>query len=353
MEQFTAIGLDVAVVVTIAVCIYGAAKKGFLRTVIQMAAYIGILMVSTTVARVAAPVVYTRVVEPALFERYQVEGAQQENSADTADEQKDNADLVSLRGENAAGSQLVFRSGTDAAQVRQVALTAGTSSPLLMRTAFGAILQPERDTPEEPQDEPTESQPDATNGQDSGQEAVRGVIDEVLDQLGESGAKYGALLRERLAALDLDQIDLGTLDLESLGLDDLTRENAGDFDALIPPELREEIMREITNQTVRPAVIGALQVVCFAVTFGVLSVVANLLLMALGVVRYLPLIGRINAFFGGIVGLCQGLLLVWVAALLLYGVLQLCGGSWWIFSNDLLEQSFLFRYFIIPGVLGS
>ena len=45
MDSLTAIGLDVAAVAVVVYCAYAAAKKGFLRTVVQMIAYVAVLAV--------------------------------------------------------------------------------------------------------------------------------------------------------------------------------------------------------------------------------------------------------------------------------------------------------------------
>ena len=64
---FVFLGLDAAVLVIIGHCVYAAAKKGFLQTVAQMAAYLAVVFVASVISRAAAPLIYDRLVEPMLF----------------------------------------------------------------------------------------------------------------------------------------------------------------------------------------------------------------------------------------------------------------------------------------------
>ena len=86
MEQLMAICLDLIAVGIIISCMNAAAKKGFLRTVVQMVAYIVILLASSFLSRAAAPVIYDHVVQPMIFE-----SVRPEQEIDP-----DNAALISL-----------------------------------------------------------------------------------------------------------------------------------------------------------------------------------------------------------------------------------------------------------------
>ena len=88
MEWIAAIALDFTAVWIVIYCAHAAAKKGFLRTVVQMAAYVGVLAFSSHLSGEAAPVIYERVVEPMLFESSQ--------SQDDRPRELKNADLVSF-----------------------------------------------------------------------------------------------------------------------------------------------------------------------------------------------------------------------------------------------------------------
>ena len=59
------------------------------------------------------------------------------------------------------------------------------------------------------------------------------------------------------------------------------------------------------------------------------------------------------ALLGGAVGVLEGVLLVWVFAFLLRGLLGMYPEGWWIFRADTIGHTFLFRYFADPTLLGQ
>lgn len=52
-------------------------------------------------------------------------------------------------------------------------------------------------------------------------------------------------------------------------------------------------------------------------------------------------------------GVLEGVLLVWVFAFLLRGLLGIYPEGWWIFRADTIGHTFLFRYFADPTLLGQ
>ena len=56
--SYVSIGLDLAALAIVVWCARAAAKKGFLRTVLQMVAYVVILAVAAAVSKAAAPILY-------------------------------------------------------------------------------------------------------------------------------------------------------------------------------------------------------------------------------------------------------------------------------------------------------
>ena len=51
------------------------------------------------------------------------------------------------------------------------------------------------------------------------------------------------------------------------------------------------------------------------------------------------------------VGILQGVLIVWVVGLLFKGLFYFSPDGWWIFNSDVVGSTFLFRYFMEPGLL--
>lgn len=234
--DIAAIVLDIAAVAIVIYCAHAAARKGFLRTVIQMVAYVAIILAASFFSRAAAPVVYDRVVEPMITQRQE------------APREPGGADLIS----------------------------------------------------------------------------------------------YGR------AGL-LSALDDGLGALES-GLDSVKELLPDEFD---PQALADGLVDELADATLRPLMISAIGMIGFVLLFSILSIVANILLSTLGIVNHLPVVGPINALLGGAVGILEGLLLVWVFAFLLRGLLGIYPEGWWIFRADTIGHTFLFRYFADPTLLGQ
>lgn len=285
MNFYVAVGLDAVTLLIVGYCIYAATKKGFLRTVVQMVAYVLVLVVASTVSRAAAPILYDRVVEPMLFERG-------DNAANRG-ERLSNADLVSRIYDPTADPALAgsVTGGYAPAQAQSGRMQALALAPYARWISAQPVhatslrVQPEKD-----------------------------LLSSIVDFL--------------------DENELKKL-LEENGLEEMT----------------DDLLSEIAENTVRPMAINALSMIGFVLLFGLLSILMNLLLSTLGIIRYVPVIGGLNAFLGAVVGAIQGLLLMWLAALLLNSLLDLNHGQWWIFSESILDKTFLFRYFSDPGLL--
>ena len=237
--NYVSVGLDIVALAVVVWCARAAAKKGFLRTVLQMVAYVVILAVAAVVSKAAAPILYDRVLEPMLLDQRPA----QEESA-----QKQNADLV----------------------------YAGPA----------------------------------------------GVLSFVEDLMGSA--------------------------------EGLSQELQAAAEELLPEDLDPEALaEEFADAALRPLALNAIRMVTFAVLFVGLSLVANLLLSMLGLVNYLPVVGPINALLGMLVGILQGLLIVWILGLLLHGLLQLYPEGFWIFDPGVIDQTWLFRYIANPSLLGG
>lgn len=233
--DIAAVGLDIAAVAIVVYCAHAAAKKGFLRTVIQMVAYVAIILAASFFSRAAAPVIYDRVVEPMITRQ-------------EAPREPGGAELVSY---GRVGMLSAFDDGLDA-------LESGIGS----------------------------------------------VKDMLSDELG-------------------------------------------------PQALADGIVDELADATLRPLMVSAIGMIGFVLIFSILSIVANILLSTLGIVNHLPVVGPINALLGGAVGVLEGVLLVWVFAFLLRGLLGIYPEGWWVFDADTIGHTFLFRYFADPTLLGQ
>ena len=229
---FVSLGLDAAVLVIIGHCVYAAAKKGFLRTVAQMAAYLAVVLVASVISRAAAPLIYDRLVEPMLFGNAPMQ----------------NAFLAAVRPQNLMAA-----------------------APRLLEMLPKGI--------------------DLEYWLEKAQEGMGGITEEILESLLES--------------------------------------------------------------TIRPAAVQAISALCFTVLFAALSAGVHVFLSAAGIVKHITGFGPVNSFLGAVVGAAEGLLLAFLLAFFLRGMLILGQGEWWFFTEQAAQKSWIFRYFFDPSLLAA
>lgn len=286
MEFAIVLGLDIAAAAIIIYCMCAAARKGFLRTVVQMIAYVVIIFVASTVSRSVAPVIYDHFVEPMIMNPSGASsGAAREvsSSSGSTDEVMKNADLVALS--ESAGS----------AGYTEVARMIVVETPVAVR------MSELSDT----------------------EEIAKSL-------LSDTASTAGSMIDDAIGSLD-----------EMLG------ENASADDFV------GEIVGEIADAALRPLITNGITMVAFVVIFALLSIVANIVLGMLGIINHLPVIGKLNSLLGGAVGILQGLLIVWVLALLLRGLLNIYPDGVWKITQEIVDSTHLFKYFANPGLISG
>ena len=105
----------------------------------------------------------------------------------------------------------------------------------------------------------------------------------------------------------------------------------------------------MTNSVIAPIVISLLKAIVFCVIFGVLSMAVNRLSQVLHTVNAIPVIGGINSLLGGVLGLVQGMLYVFVLAAVVWILISVTGDSLSFITNKIINDSHLFKYFYNAG----
>lgn len=116
-------------------------------------------------------------------------------------------------------------------------------------------------------------------------------------------------------------------------------------------DVTDGLIGDLADATLRPMMISTISAIGFVLLFAVLSLAANILLSALGIINHLPVIGTLNAALGCVVGILQGLLIVWILGVLISGVLNLNSDGWWIFTQEAVGHTHIFHYFLTPELL--
>ena len=105
----------------------------------------------------------------------------------------------------------------------------------------------------------------------------------------------------------------------------------------------------LVNTIISPLVTGLLKAILFCVIFGLLMFFVNKLSHLLRAIKVIPIVGGINSLLGGILGLLHGILVVFVLAAAVWVVVSISGDSLSFITNQIINDSYLFKYFYKAG----
>jgi uncharacterized membrane protein required for colicin V production len=100
----------------------------------------------------------------------------------------------------------------------------------------------------------------------------------------------------------------------------------------------------ITDAILLPIVTMLLQAVLFLILLGICLFLVRRLARAAWIVRKIPIIGSVNALFGGILGCLQGFLLLAVLIGIVSFLAAVSGGNETWLSEEVIRHTYLFRY---------
>ena len=107
----------------------------------------------------------------------------------------------------------------------------------------------------------------------------------------------------------------------------------------------EEITNNIVSNYLAPIVIKVISALVFVVLFVVLLFACKLLSKALKLVNKLPLIGKLNEFLGGVLGVLQGVVIALAVCWVLVAVTNDGGSLFKIITAETIEHSLILKTF--------
>ena len=99
----------------------------------------------------------------------------------------------------------------------------------------------------------------------------------------------------------------------------------------------------VEETVLRPVIEPLLEMILFVLVLLILLAVVSLLAKGSKSVNEVPVIGKVNAFFGGIVGFINGVVLLFAAAAILNVFIHLNGATEYV-SEPLIGKSLFFHY---------
>lgn len=110
----------------------------------------------------------------------------------------------------------------------------------------------------------------------------------------------------------------------------------------------------IMEGLIDPLALGIVRGICFVGLFIAIGFIVRLILPIFKGFNYIPIIGGLNSFLGGISGILLGVVYVYVGAGILWILLTFLGGIFPFFSFEMVEKTVLLRLFFnsLPWMSG-
>ena len=100
--------------------------------------------------------------------------------------------------------------------------------------------------------------------------------------------------------------------------------------------------KAVLDNVAKPIVLVPLRTIIFVVLFILIFIILSIVIKATSVINKLPLIGQLNSLLGGVAGLLQGLVIVFIVVIIAHMAVELTNNTL-IFLNDMtINKSFAF-----------
>lgn len=109
-------------------------------------------------------------------------------------------------------------------------------------------------------------------------------------------------------------------------------------------ETRDSFKGAVMNGIVRPNCILLIRTIAFGVIFFLVNLALVIAAAATNLVAKMPVIGKVNSLLGCILGLVEGLFVVFVVCLAIRLVVSLTGANSILFNQTAIDSTFLFKW---------
>ena len=150
--------------------------------------------------------------------------------------------------------------------------------------------------------------------------AIADSVNEIIDKVGET---------------------VPALDLKSKTIEDL---DSGTINSVVVSVVQSSGNpgKAVLDNVAKPVVLVPLRTIIFVVLFILIFIILSILIKATSVINKLPLIGQLNSLLGGVAGLLQGLVIVFIVVIIAHMAVELTNNTL-IFLNDMtINKSFAF-----------
>mgnify|MGYP000575709376 CR=1 FL=1 len=102
--------------------------------------------------------------------------------------------------------------------------------------------------------------------------------------------------------------------------------------------------KAILDNVAKPVILVPLRTVVFVILFFLALIILSIIIRATSVVNKLPVIGKLNSLLGGVLGLVQGLIIVFIVVIIAHMAVALSNNTL-IFLNEMtINKSYAFSW---------
>ena len=100
----------------------------------------------------------------------------------------------------------------------------------------------------------------------------------------------------------------------------------------------------LVDGIIKPNCVVVIRTILFALIFALVSLIMGILIKVSGIVNKIPVIGKVNALAGGLLGLLEGTVIVFIICLAVRLIISLAGKDAVFFNESTIEQTYLFKH---------
>lgn len=134
-----------------------------------------------------------------------------------------------------------------------------------------------------------------------------------------------------------------TLDLKGKKIDDI---DSGMINSVVVSVVQSSGNpgKAVLDNVAKPIVLVPLRTIIFVVLFFLVFIILSIIIKATSLINKLPVIGKLNSLLGGILGLLQGLIIVFIVVIIAHMAVEMSNNTL-IFLNDMtINKSYAFSW---------
>lgn len=106
----------------------------------------------------------------------------------------------------------------------------------------------------------------------------------------------------------------------------------------------DETAKSVSDTVARPVIISIIRFIYSGIIFAIVTFLVRLFARTTRIVSKIPIVGGLNRFLGGIIGIIKGLLIAFVFCFIISNIVALTDNGFLIFTKEAINSSSVFKY---------